>query len=76
MLGHSETSTTLNIYAHEVAAANARAVDVVGDIYNELLGKKKGWEGMFIAVHRRNEQDNEHLRANEAPHKKREPTNA
>ena len=42
VLGHSETSTTLNIYAHEVAAANARAVDVVGDIYNELLGKKKG----------------------------------
>ncbi len=31
---------------------------------------------MFIGIHRRNEQDNEHLRANEAPHKKREPANA
>ena len=33
VLGHSQTSTTLNIYAHAVAEVNAKAVDVVEDIY-------------------------------------------
>ncbi|MVB11336.1 Tyrosine recombinase XerC [Caprobacter fermentans] len=30
-LGHSETSTTLNIYAHTFAQAQARAADAIGD---------------------------------------------
>lgn len=32
ILGHSQTSTTLNIYAHEVAQANAQAMNVVADL--------------------------------------------
>ena len=35
VLGHSQTSTTLNIYAHAVAEVNAKAVDVVEDIYTK-----------------------------------------
>lgn len=35
ILGHSQTSTTLNIYAHEVAEANAVAVNVIADILND-----------------------------------------
>ncbi|WP_368182183.1 tyrosine recombinase XerC [Anaerotruncus rubiinfantis] len=31
-LGHSQTSTTLNIYAHSFAAAQAKATDAVADI--------------------------------------------
>ena len=30
-LGHSQTSTTLNIYAHTFAAAQAKAADAVAD---------------------------------------------
>lgn len=37
MLGHSQTSTTLNIYAHSFDEAKARAGEAVG----ELLGKRK-----------------------------------
>lgn len=32
VLGHSQTSTTLNIYAHACEQANARAVDVISDL--------------------------------------------
>lgn len=32
ILGHSQTSTTLNIYAHEIQAASAHAMDVVSDL--------------------------------------------
>lgn len=33
-LGHSQTSTTLNIYAHAVQSADAKAADVLGDLLN------------------------------------------
>ena len=32
ILGHSQVSTTLNIYTHEVSEANARALNVVSDM--------------------------------------------
>lgn len=32
VLGHSQTSTTLNIYAHEYEQANAKAVGVISDL--------------------------------------------
>ena len=32
LLGHSATSTTMNIYAHSFAAAQARASEAVADI--------------------------------------------
>ena len=38
-LGHSNTSTTLNIYAHTFAEAQARAADAIGDALP--IGKKK-----------------------------------
>ena len=38
MLGHSQTSTTLNIYTHEIKQATASGFDTVADIIN---GKKK-----------------------------------
>lgn len=34
VLGHSQTSTTLNIYSHAVKQANARAINIVADIIN------------------------------------------
>ena len=37
VLGHSQTSTTMNIYAHSFDEAKARAGEAVG----ELLGKRK-----------------------------------
>lgn len=33
VLGDSQTTTTLNIYAHAVAKVNAKAVNIVEDIY-------------------------------------------
>lgn len=38
ILGHSQTSTTLNIYTHAVQTANVRAMNVVADLIN---GKEK-----------------------------------
>lgn len=38
VLGHSQTSTTLNIYAHEVQAASAAAMDYV---YDKIQEKRK-----------------------------------
>ena len=32
MLGHSQTSTTLNIYAHAVQKANEKALNLVADL--------------------------------------------
>ncbi len=37
ILGHSQTSTTLNIYAHEVQIASAQAMDFVSGIINSKL---------------------------------------
>lgn len=34
MLGHSQTSTTLNIYSHEVKQATAKGINAVADIIN------------------------------------------
>ena len=38
MLGHSQTSTTLNIYGHEVKQATAKGISAVADIIN---GRRK-----------------------------------
>ena len=38
ILGHSQTSTTLNIYTHAVQKANAKAFNLVADL---LEGKKE-----------------------------------
>lgn len=34
ILGHSQTSTTLNLYTHAVQAANVKAVNVIADLLN------------------------------------------
>ena len=39
VLGHSQTSTTMNIYAHSIAEAQARASDI---LENLLIPKKAG----------------------------------
>lgn len=39
VLGHSQTSTTLNIYAHEVQAASAHAMDFIADLIHEKRKK-------------------------------------
>ena len=41
ILGHSQTSTTLNIYAHEIAKTNAAAMNVIADIIHDEQSKKK-----------------------------------
>ena len=33
-LGHSQTSTTMNIYAHAIKSADAAAAETLGDILN------------------------------------------
>ena len=33
-LGHAQTSTTLNIYAHTFAAAQAKATNAIADVLN------------------------------------------
>ena len=38
ILGHSQTSTTLNIYAHAVQQANAKAIDQVAGLLNVSCG--------------------------------------
>ncbi len=39
VLGHSQTSTTMNIYAHSIAEAQARASDI---LENLLLPRNTG----------------------------------
>lgn len=34
-LGHSQTSTTLNIYTHAIQSADAMAAETIGDILNK-----------------------------------------
>lgn len=41
ILGHTQTSTTLNIYAHEIAKANATAIDTIADIIHSELDREK-----------------------------------
>ena len=41
ILGHSQTSTTLNIYAHEIAKTNAAAMNIIADIIHDEQSKKK-----------------------------------
>lgn len=41
MLGHSQTSTTLNIYAHTFETAQARAADALADALPVKFGKKQ-----------------------------------
>ena len=38
ILGHSMPSTTLSIYTHEVAQANAKAMNVVADLFKTNKG--------------------------------------
>lgn len=40
-LGHSQTSTTLNIYAHTFETAQARACDALADALPVKFGKKQ-----------------------------------
>lgn len=40
VLGHSQTSTTLNIYAHEYAQANAKAMNVMSKLLDADKSKK------------------------------------
>lgn len=40
-LGHSQTSTTLNIYAHTFETAQARAADALADVLPVKFGKKQ-----------------------------------
>ena len=40
-LGHSQTSTTLNIYAHTFETAQARASDALADMLPVNFGKKQ-----------------------------------
>ena len=40
ILGHSQTSTTLNIYAHEIAKTNAAAIDTIADIIHAEQSRK------------------------------------
>ena len=40
ILGHSQTSTTLNIYAHEIAKTNAAAIDTIADIIRAEQSRK------------------------------------
>ena len=40
-LGHSQTSTTLNIYAHTFETAQARAADALADALPVKFGKKQ-----------------------------------
>lgn len=35
VLGHSQTSTTLNLYTHAVQAANVKAINVMADLLND-----------------------------------------
>ncbi|MGN0476056.1 MAG: tyrosine-type recombinase/integrase, partial [Ruminococcus sp.] len=35
ILGHSQTSTTLNLYTHAVQAANVKAINVMADLISE-----------------------------------------
>lgn len=37
LLGHSQTSTTLNIYTHEVKKANAKGMDVMADLIRNAV---------------------------------------
>jgi len=39
-LGHSQTSTTLNIYAHAFDEAQAKASEAIADTLNLDIGKK------------------------------------
>lgn len=41
-LGHSQTSTTLNIYAHTFETAQARACDALADALPVKFGRRKG----------------------------------
>lgn len=38
ILGHSQTSTTLNLYTHAVQVANVRAINVMADLLNNGAG--------------------------------------
>lgn len=40
-LGHSQTSTTTNIYAHALQSADRRAADLMEDIFKTKLDKPK-----------------------------------
>lgn len=39
LVGHSMPSTTINMYAHAVSERKARAVEAVGQMYDEMMGK-------------------------------------
>ncbi len=40
-LGHSQTSTTANIYAHAIRSADAAAADTLNDLLSPKAPKKK-----------------------------------
>ena len=42
-LGHAQTSTTANIYAHAIASAQAKAMQTF-DRFNDLIGQEQGEE--------------------------------
>ena len=52
ILGHTQTSTTLNIYAHEIAKANATAIDTIEDIIHSKLDREKQPRrfGIFVVI--------------------------
>ncbi len=81
VLGHSQTSTTLNIYAHAIAEVNAKAVDVVEDIYTTSARKHERKEKGRFKTRNRPIMNTKKAVMNtvthkEPPHKNSKPANA